>query len=162
MDSSIALIAGAAGSALIWQFSRRRVRAAAKPRARQSLLKPNLRYVYAQLREACGDDLSIQVDVPVARLLGTKLSTTRKKKSRRKPKRRVDFVMCEHETLRPRLVVLVGPADESSPSPTQRALHRQLEASGLPCLVIDPDREIDAEELSETIDELLADSAEES
>ena len=156
MDYPTIAILVAATGAVLWQLARRggTGRRRCKLRKRQSLLLPGRRYLYSRLSEAVGEDVTIQVAVPLkevvtpaapggrGRVWWDKISSTP-----------LDFVLCDAGTLQPQMVILVteeeptrrrGPRD-------QRRLARWLEQAKLPCLVLTDDREYEVDELEDAI-----------
>ncbi len=152
MDTSMALICTAAGSAAIWQASRWRTRRPKPQRRRQSLLKPHARYCYSQLRAACAEEISIQIDIPLARLLAHSPQPKKRRKSHRTGWGRVDFVLCDSHTLRPRLAVLIASSDEVPARSHSKTVEKQLESAQVAYIVLDPEREFEPDELSEMIE----------
>ena len=158
MDASFALIVTAAGSAVAWQARRWQLsRRAPGCRKRQSLLKPAQRYIYSRLQEAVGEQFSIQASVPVSRVIVTEKPARRRGSSRQGvtvPE--IDFLLCEPATLEPRMVILCSPEATSesrtrSDKESQR-LVRKMKSAGLAALMLEPDREYDAETLQEEIE----------
>ncbi len=155
MDASFALIIAAAGSAAAWQVGRRRRGRQAQRRIRQSLLKPAARYFYGHLQQAAGD-FSIQVAVDARRILVDAESGRRRRGG---DAACVDFLLCDSESLEPRLAILLaqGVSEGSGRSGKDEAVRvrRRMEAAGLPCLVFDADAECDGDSLSAAIEEQL-------
>ena len=153
MDSSFALIVAAAGTAAAWQARRWRRRRAPVRRIRQSLLKPAHRYFYALLRDAV-DDCSIQVGVEARRVWS---EPPRSRSLRALGGQCIDFLVCDPETLAPKVAVLLRSEDDGSAASNMQTpceqLRKHLEAAGLPCIICDADAEYDVETLVELLPE---------
>ena len=152
MDSSFALIVAAAGTAAAWQARRWRSRRAVSRRIRQSLLKPAHRYFYALLRDAV-DDCSIQVGVEARRVWS---EPPRSRVLRALGGQCIDFLICDPETLAPKVAVLLRSEEENSAAGKRLAcdqLRKHLGAAGLPCIICDAEAEYDVETLAELLPE---------
>ncbi len=166
MDYPTIAILVAAGGAVAWQLVRRGSgRRRCRLRKRQSLLPPGRRYLYSRLTEAAGEDVTIQVAVPLGAVVTPAgrspvgsppggASASVPAWWERMAQTPLDFVLCDARTLAPQLVVLLDDpalsADRSQRE--QRRLIRRLGQAGLPCLVLTGEREYEVEELEGVID----------
>lgn len=153
-----AILATLLGLLTLWLWSRQSRAEAFPYEPRESLLTRNEQAFYAALREAVQDDWDIFAMVRLADLIRVRAATgNRQSWQNRINCKHVDFVLCDHYELRPRLAIEVDDRSHRRADRVERDafLDEALATAELPLLRVEAQRDYDAGVLRQRIDEIL-------